>query len=100
MPLLPTDFFHGSTPVMPQLQFPFFPAGMTLINSNLGFKKDDGKIFYFHGSMPVFSHDENDYDTFRLFTSQLYLNGNGSRGTWHLLVGEALASGDPKAIRE
>lgn len=52
---------------------------MTLINSNFGFKKETGKIFYFHGSMPVFTHDENDYDSFRLFISQLFVNGNATQ---------------------
>jgi transposase-like protein len=77
---------------MPQLQFPFFPSGMTLINSNLGFQKNDGKIFYFHGSMPVFSHDEKDYDTFRFFTSQLYLNGNATQAEIAKAFGVTLIS--------
>ena len=29
--------------------------------------------------MPVFSHDEDDYDSFRTVTSQLYVNGNVSQ---------------------
>ncbi|MFZ2956739.1 MAG: hypothetical protein WA705_07620 [Candidatus Ozemobacteraceae bacterium] len=64
---------------MPQLQFPFFASGMTLINSNLGYKKEEGKIFYFYGNMPVFSHDEEDYDAFRFFISQIYVNGNATQ---------------------
>lgn len=77
---------------MPQLQFPFFPSGMTLINSMLAFKKEDGKIFYFHGSMPVFSHVEKDYDTFRFFTSQLYLNGNATQAEIAKAFGVTLIS--------
>lgn len=64
---------------MPQLFFPFFPSGMTLINSNIGFEKRDGKVFYFCGNMPVFSHSENDRASFRMFTSQLYVNGNATQ---------------------
>lgn len=64
---------------MPQLFFPIFPPGMTLINSNLGFKKENGKIYYFCGNMPVFCHDENDQASFRMFTSQLYVNGNATQ---------------------
>jgi len=64
---------------MPQLHFPFFPAGMTHITPNIGFKKEDGKIFYFYGGMPVFSHGEDDYDSFRLFISQLYVNGTATQ---------------------
>lgn len=66
-------------PFMPQLHFPLFPSGINIINSDIGFKKEDGKIFYFNGSMPVFSHAEDDYDTFRFFISQLYLNGNATQ---------------------
>lgn len=64
---------------MPQLFFPFFPSGMTLINSDIGFEKRDGKVFYFCGNMPIFSHEENDQASFRLFTSQLYVNGNATQ---------------------
>jgi len=64
---------------MPQLHFPFFPEGVTLINSKIGFEKKDGKIFYFFLGMPVFSHDEDDLATFRFFHSQLYVNGNATQ---------------------
>ncbi len=65
--------------IMPQLFFPFFPEGVTHINSKIAFEKRDGKIFYFNGSMPVFIHDEDDLATLRLFHSQLYLNGNATQ---------------------
>jgi len=64
---------------MPQLQFPFFPDGMTHITPNIGFKKEAGKIYYFCGNMPVFSHAEDDYNSFRLFISQLYVNGSATQ---------------------
>jgi hypothetical protein len=32
---------------MPQLQLPFFPAGMTLINANVGFHLEEGTITYY-----------------------------------------------------
>ena len=35
----------------------------------------DGRVSYFYGTLPVFTHDEKDVKTFRLFTSQLYLEG-------------------------
>jgi len=52
---------------------------MTHINPNIGFKKEAGKVFYFYGNMPVFSHGEEDYDSFRLFISQLYVNGTATQ---------------------
>lgn len=64
---------------MPQLQLPIFPEGMTLINQNLGFVKKDGTVSYIYGSLPVFSHDVDDIQTFRMFTSQLYINGSASQ---------------------
>lgn len=60
---------------MPQLHFPFFPDGVKLINADIAFQKDNGKIFYFQRNLPVFSHDESDVETFRMITSQFYVNG-------------------------
>jgi len=61
---------------MPQMQFPFFPEGVTHINSLLAFSKDEGRITYFNGSMPVFIHDAEDVDSFRMITAQYCVNGN------------------------
>jgi len=60
---------------MPQLHFPFFPSGSSLINDNIAFQKRDGKIYYFQTNLPIFVHDENDVNTFRFITSQLHVNG-------------------------
>ncbi len=64
---------------MAQLQLPIFPEGMTQINTNLGFVKKEGTVTYIYGSLPVFSHDVDDMRTFRMFTSQLYVNGSASQ---------------------
>ena len=61
---------------MPQMQFPFFPEGVTHITPLLAFSKQDGRIAYFNGDMPVFSHDAEDIDTFRMITAQFCVNGN------------------------
>ncbi len=61
---------------MPQLQLPIFPAGVTNITSELAFSKNEGSITYFNGHMPVFMHDEDDIQTFRMITSQFVVNGN------------------------
>lgn len=65
--------------VMPQIQLPFFPENVTHITSELAFKKENGTITYFNGSMPVFSHAEDDIKTFRMITSQFCINGNAKQ---------------------
>ena len=61
--------------IMPQLQLPVFPAGLTPITNDIGFQREEGKVVYFHGHLPVFQHEEKDLKSFRLFTSQLIVNG-------------------------
>jgi transposase len=61
---------------MPQLQLPIFPEGMTMINANLGVMTRDGTVTYIYGSLPIFSHAVDDLKTFRMITSQLYVNGS------------------------
>lgn len=61
---------------MPQTRLPFFPEDIELINNYIGVQKKNGIVYYFNGAMPVFQHPENDYPSFRLFTSQLVVNGN------------------------
>jgi hypothetical protein len=61
---------------MLQTRLPFFPEDIELINNYIGVQKKDGIVYYFNGAMPVFQHPENDYASFRLFTSQLVVNGN------------------------
>lgn len=61
---------------MPQLQLPFFPQGMTLINANIGFHREEGIITYFYGHLPIFRHEVDDHRSFRMITSQLYINGS------------------------
>jgi hypothetical protein len=61
---------------MPQLQLPIFPDGVTYITNQLAFKKEDGQVTYFNGTMPVFSHAETDIATFRMITSQFCVAGH------------------------
>jgi len=61
---------------MLQTRLPFFPESIELINNYIGFQKKNGTVYYFNGAMPVFQHPEKDYASFRLFTSQLVVNGN------------------------
>ena len=64
---------------MPQTHLPFFPEDTHLINSAIGFQKRNGMVYYFNGSMPVYQHSELDYKSFRLYTSQLVINGNSTQ---------------------
>ena len=64
---------------MPQIRLPFFPEEICLINSIVGFQKQNGIVYYFNGSMPVYQHPEKDLRSFRLFTSQFVVNGNAKQ---------------------
>jgi hypothetical protein len=65
--------------LMPQCQLPIFAEGVTNITLEIGYQLKDGKVFYFNGHLPVFSHEKADLQTFRLWTSQLIVNGNATQ---------------------
>lgn len=60
---------------MPQLHLPMFPSGVTEITEVLAFGKQDGRITYFSGQLPVFSHAADDVASFRMITSQFCVQG-------------------------
>jgi transposase-like protein len=64
---------------MPQLQLPMFPMGVTHITALLAFIKEEGTITYFNGSLPVFSHTEDDTQSFRMITAQFCANGHAKQ---------------------
>ena len=64
---------------MPQISLPFFPEDITLINSQIGFQKRNGIVYYFFGLMPVYQHPEHDLESFRFYTSQIVVNGNATQ---------------------
>ena len=45
----------------------------------LAFSQREGRITYFNGDMPVFIHDEDDMDSFRMITAQFCINGNAKQ---------------------
>ena len=47
---------------------------------------------YAHGSMPVFSHDKDDIQAFRMITSQFYVNGNATQSQIARAFGVTLVS--------
>jgi len=56
---------------MPQIQFPFFPEGVTHITPLLAFSKQDARVTYIH--------DEDDLASFRMITAQFCANGNAKQ---------------------
>lgn len=60
---------------VPQLQLPIFPEGVTRLSADLAFQRKDGWVYYIHGLGPVFQHEAKDVAAFRLFTSQLVVQG-------------------------
>lgn len=64
---------------MPQIQLPILPQGVTYITALLAFSKQDGRVTYFNGSMPVFVHDEQDRASFQMITAQFCVNGNAKQ---------------------
>ena len=61
------------------MQLPIFPDRVTHITAEIAFHRDAGKVYYFSGHLPVFVHEERDLATFRMFTSQLVINGNATQ---------------------
>jgi predicted transcriptional regulator len=61
---------------MLKIQLPLFPPELTFVNKQISFQKRDGRIYYFHGLFPLFSHEESDLKSFRFITSQLVVSGN------------------------
>ena len=68
-------------PGMAQLQLPVFPEGVTHLSRDLGVSCRDGRVSYFCGTLPVFTHAAKDLKSFRMFTSQLYLEGKVKQST-------------------
>jgi len=60
---------------MPQILLPLFPRGVTYINNLLAFQCQEGTVHYFNGMMPIFQHQEDDIQTFKMIVSQFYVTG-------------------------
>lgn len=77
---------------MPQLQLPIFPQGVTEITPNLAFGREGDKITYYHGTLPVFSHQHDDLATFRMITSQFIAAGHVTQAQIARAFGIALVT--------
>ena len=60
---------------MPQINLPIIAEGVTNISATLGYKLEDDQVHYFNGLMPVFVHDKEDIQTFKMITAQFCANG-------------------------
>ena len=65
---------------MPQVQLPIFPAGSVEINRDLACRTESERVIYYNGHLPVFMHEKSDLASFRLFTSQLIVQGSATQG--------------------
>lgn len=65
---------------MPQVQLPMFPAGSVEINRDLACRVEGDSVVYFNGHLPVFMHAKDDLASFRMFTSQLIVQGSATQG--------------------
>jgi transposase-like protein len=74
------------------VRLPIFPDGVTHITAEIAFQRDAGKVYYFSGHLPVFVHDERDLATFRMFTSQLAINGNVTQAQISRIFGVPLVT--------
>jgi predicted transcriptional regulator len=52
-----------------------FPDGSIEITRDLAVEKREGRVTYFYGTLPVFTHDGNDDASFQMITAQFYTNG-------------------------
>jgi biotin operon repressor len=57
-----------------QTQLPFFPENVKLINSTLGFRKQDGFVYYLHNGNPIYCHGEHDRNGYRFILGNLVTN--------------------------
>lgn len=69
----------ADSPAMPQVQLPLFPNGTTPINEHLAFQRQDDQVVYLNGHLPVFTHAAADLASFRMFSSQLVVNGTATQ---------------------
>ena len=77
---------------MAQIHLPMFPSGAVEFTGDLACRCEDGRVVYFHGQLPVFSHAQNDVASFRMFTSQLIAQGSATSGQVQRAFGVPLVS--------
>ena len=61
------------------MQLPIFAEGTHLITRDLGYRREGNEIVYLHGAMPVFLHQVDDLQSFKMIVSQFHINGNAKQ---------------------
>ena len=69
-----------------------FPSGAVEINRDLACQCEAEQVVYFHGQLPVFTHAKGDVASFRMFTSQLIVQGSATSGQVQKAFGVPLVS--------
>lgn len=77
---------------MPQVQLPLFPNGSVEINRDFACRTEGGRVVYFNGHLPVFTHGKDDLGSFRLFTAQLIVQGSATQGDINRAFGVPLVA--------
>jgi hypothetical protein len=54
-----------------QKQLPFFPTGTKLINDSVGFREQDGTVYYLHNGNPIYCHSKDDRNGYRFALASL-----------------------------
>lgn len=60
---------------MPQPLLPLVPDGATPVSHFISVVRENGQWTWLAGILPIFSHRQEDRDSFRMFTAQLVCNG-------------------------
>jgi hypothetical protein len=63
-----------------QTQFPFFPTDTKLINNTVGFREQDGIVYYLHNGNAIYCHSKEDRNGYRFSSANLVFNGLCSVG--------------------
>jgi hypothetical protein len=77
---------------MPQIQLPIYPSGSIDINTQLGCRVEGDQVSYYNGFLPVFMHAKDDLASFRMFSSQLIVQGSATQGQIAKAFGVPLVS--------
>jgi hypothetical protein len=57
-----------------QIQLPIFSEETKLINSTLGFREQDGFVYYPHNGNPIYCHSKKDRNSYRAILGDLVSN--------------------------
>jgi biotin operon repressor len=57
-----------------QMQLPIFPTNTKLINDTVGFREQDGTVYYLHNGNPIYCHVKTDLNSYRFILASLIKN--------------------------